>query len=366
MARLRLARSRRVGPATYRRLMAEHGDAAAALAALPRIAAQAGADDYEVHPERAARAEGRAARAVGARLLTLGDPDYPARLAEVADAPPVLWCIGDPARLAAPCVSVVGTRNASSLGLRMARALGRDLAEAGVTVVSGLARGVDAGAHAAALQAAARTGTGGTAAVHAGGLDRPYPPENVDLATRIAAESVALSERPFGLHPVARDFPRRNRIVSGLSRVVVVVEAAARSGSMITAGDALDQGREVAAVPGHPLDARASGCNLLLRDGATLVRGADDVLDVLEQAMRAAADDASAPAAAPPPAPPFEAVPAAALLDLLGEVPAEEDAVIAQLCDGGGAAAAQVSALISALELEGRLARRPGGGLVRL
>ena len=355
MARLRLARSRRVGPVTYRRLMAEHGSAGAALDALPDVARAAGDDGYEPYPERAARAEGRAARAAGARLLTLGDDDYPADLADVADAPPVLWALGDLRILAAPRVAVVGTRNASSLGLRMARALGRDLAGAGVTVVSGLARGVDARAHEAALDAP----SGATAAVHAGGLDKPYPAENAALAARIAAEGLSLSERAFGHAPTARDFPRRNRIVSGLAQVVVVVEAAARSGSMITARDALDQGREVAAVPGHPLDARAGGCNLLLRDGATVVRGAEDVLELLD-ALRAPPAEPAAPADAAP-TPDDHADLAERLLALLGAVPVDEDALIADL----GTPAPATAAALSALELDGRIRRRPGGGIVR-
>lgn len=360
-ARLRLARSRRVGPATFRRLIAAHGDARTALAALPDIARAAGDAEYTVADEAFVRREIRAARKHGARLLTLGAPGYPSRLAEINSAPAILWAQGDPAVLTGPTVAIVGTRNASSLALRMARALGRDLAEAGVTVASGLARGVDAVAHDAAL-------VGHTVAVHAGGLDCVYPAENADLAGKIAATGCNLSERPFGLAPQARDFPRRNRIVAGVSQAVIVVEAAAKSGSMITARDALDQGREVMAVPGHPFDGRASGCNLLLRDGATLVRGAADVLDFL---------DGLAPGPAPP-APAPKAVIArpqgtgrpddldARILALLSPVPVPEDQLLRDLAGDGDVPAPVFAAQLSELELAGQIARRAGGGLVRL
>ncbi|WGH79901.1 DNA-processing protein DprA [Jannaschia ovalis] len=360
-ARLRLARSRRVGPATFRRLIAAHGDARTALAALPEIAAQAGDRDYAAADPEEIRREVRAAKKAGARLLTLGAPGYPKRLEEVSDAPPVLWVQGEPKLLARRTVAVVGTRNASSLALRMARALGRDLAAASVTVVSGLARGVDAAAHDAAL-------AGGTAAVHAGGLDCPYPAENTGLAAKIAAEGCALSERPMGLRPTARDFPRRNRIVSGVAQAVIVVEAAARSGSMITARDAADQGREVLAVPGHPFDTRAAGCLMLLRDGATLLRGVDDVLEVLARLDTPGAQDEAPPPAAQPPvmAPPApdSAALQARILALLSPVPVAEDQLLRDLSAGGALPAAALAAELSEMELAGRLSRRAGGGIV--
>jgi DNA processing protein len=276
--RLRLVRSRRVGPATYLRLMAEHGHAEAALAALPDIARDAGVDAYAPCPEAVAAAELKAARRLGATLLCLGDAGYPEALSRIPDAPPILWALGDPALLHRPSVAIVGTRNASALGARMTRHLARDLGEAGFVVVSGLARGIDALAHHAALET-------GTIAVQAGGLDILYPAENAELAGRIGKTGLRLSEMPFGLQPQGRHFPRRNRIVSGLAQAVIVVEAAARSGSLITARCALDQGREVMAVPGHPLDSRASGANILLRDGATLVRSAADVVEALGGAL---------------------------------------------------------------------------------
>lgn len=274
LLRLRLIRSRRVGPATYLRLLSEHGSAAAALKALPEVAAAAGVNRYEICPEPVVLAELRAAARVGARMICLGDADYPESLAEVSDAPPVLWAIGRVSLMARPCVALVGTRNASSLGARMARKLAAELGEAGFTVVSGLARGIDSIAHKSSLET-------GTIAVLAGGVDVVYPIENAELAAKISETGLHLSEQPLGLQPQARHFPRRNRIVSGLAQGVIVVEAAARSGSLITARCAADQGREVMAVPGHPMDSRASGANILLRDGATLVRGVDDVIEAL-------------------------------------------------------------------------------------
>ena len=276
---LRLIRSRRVGISTFFRLLTEHGSAAAALDALPGVARAAGLADYAPCTVADAMAEVDAAHAASARMICFGTPDYPAQLADIADPPPLLWCRGDAALLARPMVAMVGARNASSLGVRMARRLADSLGAAGFVVVSGLARGIDAAAHAAALEC-------GTVAVLAGGVDRIYPPENADLAARIAETGALVSEAPIGAVAQARHFPARNRIVSGMARGVVVVEAAARSGSLITARDALDQGREVMAVPGHPMDARAAGCNALIRDGAILVRDASDVLAALPPVAR--------------------------------------------------------------------------------
>ncbi|MEL6585318.1 MAG: DNA-processing protein DprA [Pseudomonadota bacterium] len=356
-ARLHLIRCRRVGPATWRRLVGEYGSARAALAALPDIAAQAGDAKYTLSATGQIRAEIAAARKAGARLLTLGAPGYPAALADVADAPPVLWAQGKADMLARPAIALVGTRNASSLALRMARALGRDLAAMGYIIVSGLARGVDAVAHEAAL-------AGGTIAVHAGGLDQIYPEENRDLGHKIATEGCALSERPFGLSPQARDFPRRNRIVSGLSLGVVVVEAAARSGTMLTARNAIDQGRDVMAVPGHPLDTRASGCNMLLRDGATLIRSAEDIAEVVGGLCPAPTAMPEGGVATDPP--PSDADLRARILGALSPVPVDEDQVIRDLLGADGPPHHVLSAHLSELELTGQIRRAPGGGLVRV
>ena len=269
---LRLLRSRRVGPGTFRRLMAEHGhDAEAALAALPEIARTAGLKDYAPCPAEAAERELVAGRRAGAVPIFLDHPAYPPTLAEAEEAPPMLWARGQTDLLARPAVALVGARNASSLGLRMARAMASGLGAEGFVCVSGLARGIDGESHRATLQT-------GTIAVVAGGVDVVYPREHEALMAEIAERGLVLSERPPGMRPQGRDFPRRNRIVAGLARALVVVEAAAKSGSLITARDAADLGREVFAVPGHPFDARAAGCNMLLRDGATLVRGPADVL----------------------------------------------------------------------------------------
>jgi DNA processing protein len=352
LLRLRLVRSRRVGPATYLRLMAEHGHAEAALAALPGIAKDAGVEDYAPCPEPVAEAEFRAAKRHGATLLCLGDAAYPEALARVPDAPPILWALGDLSLLRRPSVAVVGTRNASALGARMTRRLARDLGEAGYVVVSGLARGIDALAHEAALET-------GTVAVQAGGLDVLYPTENAELAKRIGKAGLRLSEMPFGLQPQGRHFPRRNRIVSGLSKAVIVVEAAARSGSLITARAALDQGREVMAVPGHPLDSRASGGNILLRDGATLVRGAQDVLEALGAPAepRRAAPAVSEPAVRAPRPPLPNGGVEALVLERLSVTPLDED----QLIRDTGQTPREIAQALAVLEMAGRITRSPGG-----
>ena len=355
-ARLRLLRSRRVGIATYRRLLAEHGNAQNALAALPEVARAAGVSGYQICPEGVIWAELKAARAAGAQLLMQGDAPYPELLNDLADAPPFLWALGDTSLLMRPMVSLVGARNATSLGTRMAKALARDLGAAGYVVVSGLARGVDAAAHLAALDT-------GTLAVQAGGVDIMYPAENTELAYNIAAKGLRLSEQPMGLQPMARHFPPRNRIISGLSRATVVVEAAARSGSLITARDALDQGRDVLAVPGHPFDARASGCNLLIRDGATLVRSAADVLELLTPIEVTT----ELPLAAEPQktAPKRSLRETASLhlkiLSRLGPSPLAEDQLIRDLQTPPN----QVAPALVDLELDGQITRQPGGLLTR-
>jgi DNA processing protein len=259
--------------------MAEYGTAQNVLYALPKVAAEAGVNGYSACPEEIIDAEIAKAKAAKARLLCFGDPDYPALLMQLKTAPPVLWAVGDLSMLHRPAVAMVGARNASSLGLRMARALARDLGEMGHVVTSGMARGIDAAAHQACVET-------GTIAVLGGGVDVVYPSENAALADEIREKGLLLSEQPMGLAPQARHFPARNRIIAGLSMATVVVEAAAKSGSLITARDALDMGREVLAVPGHPMDARASGCNILIREGATLIRDARDVVDALPHRPR--------------------------------------------------------------------------------
>jgi DNA processing protein len=273
--RLRLVRTEGVGPVTYRRLLDRYTTPAAALAALPRLAKAGGRIDPppSVSPAEAER-ELERTNAIGGRMIFLGDPDYPPLLAMMDDAPPCLIVCGNPALTQRRCVATVGGRNASANGQRMAETLAADLA-AMVIVASGLARGIDTAAHQGAMR------TGRTIAVIAGGIDQPYPPENADLHRRIAESHLLITEAPIGTVPQARHFPRRNRIIAGLSLGVLVVEAALRSGSLITARIAQEAGREIFAVPGSPLDPRARGGNDLIRQGAILVETAADVLDNL-------------------------------------------------------------------------------------
>ena len=363
---LRLIRSRRVGAVTWHRLMAEHGSAAAALRALPEVALAAGVENYSICPIEVVRKELADGRLAGAQLILWGDPRYPQALTDLPDAPPALWVKGDVSLLARPMVALVGARNASSLGLRMARRLAEGLGQAGCVIVSGLARGIDAEAHQATLAT-------GTVAVQAGGVDVIYPEENARLAAEIAEKGCLVSEHCPGLIPQARHFPQRNRIVSGLSRAVVVVEAAARSGSLITARNALDQGRDVLAVPGHPFDARASGCNMLIRDGALLVRGPQDVLEVVGGQVvpfpeaEVAPQPAMQPAVLPGPVParrPLSDMAAvhSQILARLGPSPLAEDQLIRDL----SLPPATVVAQLVTLELEGRVHRAPGGLINRI
>ncbi len=363
----RLLRSRRVGPTTFHRLMAEHGSAEAALDALPGIARDAGVTDYTVCPAEPVLGELNAARLAGAVPIAVGDPRYPALLVDLPDAPPILWTLGKSDFLKRPMIALVGARNASSLGTRMARRLSAELGEAGYIVVSGLARGIDTAAHLAALDT-------GTAAVMAGGVDVVYPAENAALAQDIGEKGLRLSEQPMGMTPHARHFPTRNRLVSGMSSAVIVVEAAGKSGSLITARNALDQGREVMAVPGHPFDARASGCNMLIRDGATLVRSGADVIEALGPAP-----DATASPELPLETPKLQTgIPVAAsqerpdlrdanrlhneILSRLGPAPLAEDQLIRDLSLPAHAVAPE----LVKLELDGRIERRAGGLLSRV
>ena len=360
--RLRLVRSRRVGAVTFHRLIAEHGSARAALSALPAIARAAGVEEYEVCPAGVVQAELKQGRALGARLLTHGEPAYPQTLMDIPDAPPVLWALGDLSLLNRPAVGMVGARNASSLGVRMARRLGLGLSEAGFTVISGLARGIDTAAHEAALEAQGRT-----IAVMAGGIDVIYPPENAALAAAIDGAGCRISEHPPGLEPQARHFPLRNRIEAGLSRAVNLVEAAAKSGSLITAKAALDYGREVMAVPGHPFDARASGCNMLIRDGALLVRGPQDVLEALGAPTDTRPEPEMCLPPLPGPATPQRPLKEVALLhsmilNRLGPSPLAEDQLMRDL----NVTSAQLAPELLTLELDGRIARQPGGLLARV
>lgn len=342
---LQLYRSRRVGPITFIRLIREHGNASAALAALPDVAAASGAKNYHVFPREMAEQELAAGTKCGASLLLLGSSNYPALLATIADAPAVLWALGDATIANRPCVAIVGARNSSSLGRRMSSRLGQELSHHNYVVVSGMARGIDAEAHHAALK-------GGTIAVHAGGVDNIYPKENQELAGQISESGLRLSEMPVGLQPQARHFPRRNRLISGLSLGVIVIEGASRSGSLITAKDALDQGREVMAIPGSPLDGRAAGCNMLIRDGATLIRSASDVMEVIPiPAPRPIADPQKPESKYSSTNLPDE------ILSLLGPNPVSEDILVRQV----KRPTQEVLAALVDLEMSCKIERHAGG-----
>ncbi|WP_269713608.1 DNA-processing protein DprA [Caulobacter sp. NIBR2454] len=276
IAWLRLSRTENVGPVTFEQLVTRFGSASAALAALPDLARRGGRIDPLTIPTQAqAEDEFAAGHKLGARLLAACEPEFPRHLAALDPPPPLIWALGQVNLLNRPSIAIVGARIASAAGQRFARGLAVDLGKAGHVVVSGLARGIDGAAHEGALSS-------GTIAVLGGGIDDIYPPEHADLHARIAAEGCIVSESRPGQRAQAKDFPRRNRIISGLSLGVVVVEAELKSGSLITARLAAEQGREVFAVPGSPLDPRAKGTNDLIRQGAALCEGVDDILRALE------------------------------------------------------------------------------------
>ena len=272
---LRLARTESVGPVTFDHLIRRFGDAGKALAALPELARRGGRAHSPKIPSIAeAEREITAGERLGARLIAAREPDFPALLAALDPPPPLIWTRGDPGLLTKPCVAIVGARIASAAGQRFARALAQDLGQAGQVIVSGMARGIDGAAHEGAMAT-------GTVAVLGGGIDDIYPPEHARLYETLIERGCVVSESPVGAKAQARDFPRRNRLISGLSLAVVVVEAELKSGSLITARLAGEQGREVLAVPGSPLDPRAKGTNDLIRQGAALCEGAEDVLRAL-------------------------------------------------------------------------------------
>ncbi|MBL9071107.1 MAG: DNA-protecting protein DprA [Sphingopyxis sp.] len=274
LARLRLIRTPHVGPVSWHQLIQRFGSGEAAIDALPDLALRGGAGRARVAPVEVAEREIERVAALGARHVFSDEQGYSPLLREVEGAPPVLIVRGDMAMLRRPCVAIVGARNASAIACRFARQMAADLSAQGVTIVSGLARGVDTAAHVGALG-------GSTAAVIASGIDIAFPTENAGLQDRIAAEQLLIAEQPPGTDPLARHFPARNRIIAGLAHGTLVIEAAPRSGSLITARRAGDYGREVLAVPGSPLDPRAQGCNQLIREGATLIQTVEDVIEAL-------------------------------------------------------------------------------------
>lgn len=347
---LRLARTEGIGPVSFRELISRYGEAALALAALPDLARRSGRAVVPRIPTVAeAEAELHHGAQLGARLIAACEPDFPLGLAHLDPPPPLIWTLGDAGLLHRPAVAVVGARVASAAGQRFARGLAADLGRAGFVVVSGLARGIDGAAHEAALET-------GTVAVLGGGVDDVYPPQHGDLHAAIAGQGLIISESPPGYAATAKDFPRRNRLIAGLSRAVVVVEAEIRSGSLITARLAAEQGREVLAVPGSPLDPRAKGCNDLIRQGAGLCEGIDDVLRVLEGFRGFEA----------PPTPDFRP---ASLCDREAEALRERVAALLsptpvardELIRAADAPAAHVLAALAELELAGRVEFTAGG-----
>lgn len=351
--RLRLARTPGVGPGGWRRLLARFGTATAALAALPGLVRGGGGRPLTVPARSDLTREIARLEAIGGRMVALGDADYPRRLAEIDDAPPVLTLVGSAHLFTRPAVALVGARNASLNARKLAEAMARDLAADGWLVVSGLARGIDGAAHQGALSAKG----GATAAVLAGGVDVIYPPEHDDLWRRIAETGVLVAESPFGTEPTARLFPRRNRVISGLSAGVVVIEAAEHSGSLITARLAGEQGRDVLAVPGSPLDPRCRGSNGLLKQGAVLVEDARDVADALGRAARDAGEpspDFAEGAGAGPVD--LDDRGRAELRELLGPSPVAVDELLRRCHLSAGS----IQVALLELELAGRLERLPG------
>jgi DNA processing protein len=350
---LRLIRSDNVGPRTFRSLVNHFGSAKLALERLPDLARRGGAARAgRICSEDDARGELAASKRLGVNLVAPGEAGYPPRLATLDDAPPLLGVRGALEVLMRPMIAIVGSRNASGAGLKFAGALARDLGDAGFVIVSGLARGIDQAAHRASLES-------GTVAVLAGGHDKVYPPEHGDLLAAMLKSGGAISEMPMGHVPRARDFPRRNRLISGAALGVVVVEAAHRSGSLITARIAAEQGREVFAVPGSPLDPRAAGTNDLIKQGATLTTEASDVINAVEPIMgrpielREPGED--------PLTPEPDASDRTRIVDLLGPTPILLDDLIRM----AGTSPAIVRTVLLELELAGRLERH-GGGLVSL
>jgi DNA processing protein len=346
---LRLARTQNVGPATFAGLIGRFGSAVAALAEVPRLARRGGADNFTIPHDADIDREIERLTKFGGRLVYSCDSDFPFGLAALDQPPPVISVAGRRELLARDMIAMVGARNASALGRKFAGQLAGELGRAGLVVASGMARGIDTAAHEGSLAT-------GTCAVVAGGIDVIYPPENASLYDRIKKDGVIVAEMQFGQTPQARHFPRRNRIISGLSRGVVVVEAAEGSGSLITANYALEQGREVFAVPGSPLDPRAKGTNRLIRDGAVLTETADDVIAVLNAQRTGFRDPGGTPSGAHFNDREVDAI-RTQLEELLGPAPVEIDELIRQM----GADAALVLAALLELELAGRLERHPGG-----
>lgn len=348
---LRLARTPQVGPVTFSKLIDRFSNASDALSALPELARKGGRRDApRITSHETAEQELAASEAAGATILMACEPGYPDLLFALDPPPPVITVMGKIDPDAAPCCAIVGSRNASAIGMRFARDIAAELGRAGITIVSGLARGIDGAAHTGSLST-------GTIAVLAGGIDHIYPPEHAELHAAIASQGLLVTESRLGATPTAKDFPRRNRLISGLSLGTLVVEAAMRSGSLITARLAAEQGREVMATPGSPLDPRAKGSNKLIREGAVLIETADDVLDVLRQAKRPAAAEPEADDYQHDEIPETGPTTREAVFRLLSPSPVPID----ELVRHSGLSAGEVQAVLIELEIAGRAVIVPGG-----
>ncbi len=352
-ARIRLLRSPNVGPVSYAQLLGRFGDAATALAALPDLAGRGGAA-YRPAPEARIADEIAAVRRAGARYLFHDSPDYPPLLKQTEGAPPILTVRGEAGLAARPCVAIVGARNASAAAVKLARDFASALAESGLVVVSGLARGIDGAAHRGALAG------GETIGVIASGIDVAYPPEHGELHQEIATRGLLIAEQPPGTEPLARHFPSRNRVIAGIAAGTVVVEAAPKSGSLITARLAGEFGREVMAIPGSPLDSRSHGCNQLIRDGAVLVQSPEDVIELVSGFDGPQPTRLRAPPEAWQVASLTDEAPAE-LADLLTTAPVAVDELIRQT----GESASAVHLALLELEIAGRLERHAGGRVSR-
>lgn len=352
--RLRLIRTDTVGPVAFDHLLSLYGTAAAALDALPGLARRGGAKALRIPSKAEVEREIEATRRAGARFLVKGEAAYPRLLAAIEAAPPLITVRGHAQLGARPAAAMVGARNASAAGQRMAREIAAEIGRLGMVVVSGLARGIDGVAHMATLES-------GTIAVVAGGIDVVYPPEHADLQARIAEAGLVVAEMPVGTQPQARHFPRRNRLISGLALGVVVVEAAIKSGSLITARFALEQGREVMAVPGSPLDPRARGTNDLIRQGARLVESGAEVVDNLRPMAEAPlAEPTGGDFAHRPPSPPEDGDVArhrTRIIELLSPTPVTVDELLRQ----AELTPSVLFTILLELELAGRLLRHAGG-----
>ena len=356
IAWLRLIRSDNVGPSTFRDLINHYGSAEAALAILPELSQRGGSTRViRIADERDALRELEAVHRFGARFVGIGEPDYPPALREIDGAPPLLTVKGNVPTATRPAIGIVGSRNASISGAKFTAMIARACGEAGYAVVSGLARGIDTAAHRASLET-------GTIAAIAGGLDQPYPPENIGLLNDIwNGNGLAVSEMPFGWEPRARDFPRRNRLISGISLGVVIVEAATRSGSLITARLAGEFGRLVFAVPGSPLDPRCEGTNSLLKDGAMIVTTPNDIVDALRplaepDLFRPRTAEAPIERSKPLTVPPDDAE-RDHIVDALGPTPVEIDDIVRHT----GLPISSIHSILLELDMAGRLHRHPGG-----